>query len=317
LAKPVAVAGELWDLDIVQLPVSDHAFSWRGRSAGTVGLITEWNHVYYTQIGSKVKISEVSDASRATGGSITTQLVASSLYDGGVVTAGQYIDFPVATTSNANTATGMIVNWWELGTVPLTPESLTAKLRDVYNTDARQGTYTVRKFTTPTLALLDSQRSGLVLCPGISDPVSEADPPANFLISQPYALTTTVTLYRGIDARATVLCKPVIGIEFVALAGTPMSTFMTETYPQDATALDSISHVHGAMHMVYPARYNFLGLLSKIFPFVGPIARAIGSLGVPVISDIAKAIGGVSSAAGNIMAHRARVARRPMDIPLD
>jgi hypothetical protein len=110
-------------------------------------------------------------------------------------------------------------------------------------------------------------------------------------------MLTGLILMRGIDKNANVQVKFRNGVEAQVSSVSALAPFQHASPPLDRLAIDMVTEIAQETGMAYAACYNdddsFMGILKQILGIVGPVARGIGGLGLPIVSNIAGGIGGM------------------------
>lgn len=163
----------------------------------------------------------------------------------------------------------------------------------IYTSEARGGTYVVDRLCEDTCRFVPNGVINVdVYAPSqnsATGPVPDATPKgisvAGSATSNIQNFTNALILFTGLSPQASIDLKCVRGYEACPQTKSILSTMLKCSPDYDPRALSMASRVAQRMPAAFPAHYNDLG---DIF---GGISRAIASLGIPVVSDIAGAVG--------------------------
>ena len=112
-----------------------------------------------------------------------------------------------------------------------------------------------------------------------------------------------VTFYEGLNPQEVVKVKVMGTVEMVPKQGSALATLTKVVPPADLAAITLVADITCQLPHSYPADYNDLG---GIFGAIGhalknigvPLARTVGSLGLPIASPIASGLAQIASAFG-------------------
>jgi hypothetical protein len=247
------------------------------------------------------EISAIIKTARRTYYGTTSELDASELYNQGRVFTGQWTP-DIANGTAANTTDETKVDTYNTQIPAYLIDQIVSSDSRFYKEEAKVGVYMPLRAIDSTILLTPAQEWRNVVASYPGGPALETllnDQPKDLVLR---GWSIAVTHWDGIDARANVSMKRIEGIEVEPAPNSLYSPFNSPGWPDDIRAMQMVREFSRNEPHGYPADFNSLGkLLQNI---VGGIGDAVGSLGLPIISDIGKAASGVArSGLGNTIAN--------------
>jgi len=136
-------------------------------------------------------------------------------------------------------------------------------------------------------------------------------------------VSQSVTIFRGLNAEASVQIKRLLSLEAAPLPNSPARPFMTPPIQQDPRAIEAYYRIAHDMEAVHPASANDFGSLlrtiadvaSRVIPVVGGVASVALPEFAPEIGVAASAAAAVADAAKALAAKTSRPRPRPQTRP--
>lgn len=236
---------------------------------------------------------------------ITAHLDAPTLADQGRLVAGQLALEQTPTTfsevvGRKGTKSYKILDPIQIssieGRLPMTESALFQATPGAVVWEAREGVYMPMRFRDPvhlfgndlreTLAAV-SYDTGTYL---LQDTRKFGIVPGSLLNE-----LTGVILFRGIDNRANINVKVRRGLESLVDSATAIAPFQHQSPVLDPLAIDRVTQIAQSSPMAYPACYNdwgeILNVIKQVVGVVKPVAKFVGGLGIPIVSDLGNGIG--------------------------
>nr|WPR18476.1 MAG: peptidase A21 family protein [Chemarfal virus 91] len=291
ITAPAATAGATptsWDCGIMSLPYPDTpAIYFRRLNTDPVG---SWDDGTALTAPLTGDLQQHVMKYRMSYSGTTAHLVANATTDQGMVRAtSMATEF---TTQDGTTVGTESINVGEGQQWDITAfEQLGPR---VYTSEARNGVYVVDRPCEDTYRFTANQAAAVKVFgpsgPG-TPPVPDPTPKNLQVAGSPKFpennFTTSYIMFNGLALTSSIDLKCVRGYEVVPQTRSTLATMMKPSPDYDPQALSMASRVSQKMPAAFPAHYNDFG------DILGGIARAISGLGLPIISDIAGALGHV------------------------
>lgn len=253
-------------------------------------------------------------SARVTARSLTVDLVASGLYDQGVLYAGQMTLDVKPLPARSTTVTEVLAKLKELGIVkstaaadeldsetvdetanlevfqamPDTPQQLMQADPKAYMSIAKNGVYIPLRHQSQTLPYEECSQEYQLVCGNPTDPTGRW----GHHVMHGNAWQLGVVMLRGIDYRASVSMKIITCLELAPKADSSLARLVQAAPTLDQDCLDKVQEVMCRMPHAFPSKANALGTI------VAHIAEALGDSGIPIVSQIGKGVVGVNRALG-------------------
>lgn len=251
---------------------------------------------YMTEAGPAVDIKSI----RRTYLGSTFDLDAADLYNQGRVVAGQWKpDVTLGVADVTDGATPPLItslNVYLMQTPAVVVSNIVSSDELVYQAEAKCGLYIPNR-----PAEMDVPMTACQEYRNVAARVPSEDPvpiyPTTDVAPETYDIWLRgwligVSHWTDIDYRSSLRIKRKEGLEFISSPRGVFAPFADEALPADLRAQQMLQEFSRKEPHGYPADFNELGkVLQNI---VGGIADAVSNLGIPVLSDIGKAVGGVA-----------------------
>jgi len=220
---------------------------------------------------------------------ITCHLDVATLQNQGHIVAGQIgSDYKLfdanATWVSAVAASKSVYNI----SVPITDTDLTQQDPLVYNEVAKHGVYMPLRITEPVVNMADTASDPISLIfNNVNNEQTETDytgvNPTYWTDQVDPSWSIGIVFFLSISNEATIDIKTRMGFECAVSARSVWRPFSKRPPLLDQAAIDAVSMLTQTMPHAFEAKFNDLGLI------IDEIGKGIENLGIPIVSDIAKA----------------------------
>lgn len=224
----------------------------------------------------------------------TTAMSASDLYNEGVVVAGQWKADCTKKPQVQSVTTGSVDvrNTWVYNYPPAFLQDIEQADEKKFDGEAKNGVYMPLRLWEPTVC--DTQSVEYFNTRGVVNTDLPPEGIANEYDALNYFLKGWgfgVINYSGLDYKATIRISRVEGLELVPAQRSVYGPIATSAYADDNRAFQLAREITREQKHGFPSDYNDLGgMLGNILAGIG---NAVGNLGIPVISDIARPVGNI------------------------
>jgi hypothetical protein len=257
-----------------------------------IGQILTCSAISNGTYGSASQLETLARTVRRTYCGCTYGLDASTLYNQGRVIAGQWSPDVVRQAEMTIDSTPVEVNVYEMQLPAMVTANIVQSDSLCYQQEAKNGVYTVNRMCES--AIINTPAVDLARfygkTPGVAFGGLVADTNYDVWLK---GWCVGVVLFLNLNSNAQIRIKRKEGLEFIPAPNSTLSPFATPGLPEDSRALSMIREFGRTEPHGYPADYNESdNMLPHI---IGTIGNAVANLGIPVISDIGKAVSGLSS----------------------